>query len=126
MADNAAAIGWGFAIAVLAYVVVLPLSIWTLRTFELGALAYLVALAPMIPVIAGAAIIMRRIEGLDELQRRIQVQALGFSAMVTGLGTFAYSLMERVGLPPLALTWVLPLLIALWGIGIFLAKRKYT
>lgn len=121
--------GWGggraFVVITIAYTVILPLSIWTLREFDLGALGYVVALLPVIPVVAGALVIMHRIDEMDEMQRRIQVQALGFSAMVTGLGTFAYSLMERVGLPPLSLTWVLPIMIALWGVGIFLAKRKY-
>jgi len=119
---------WGgraFIFVTIAYSVILPVSIWTLRAFDLGPLAYGVALLPMIPVIAGAMIIMGRIDRLDELQRRIQVQAVGFAAMVTGLGTFAYSLMERVGLPPLSLTWVLPMLIALWGIGVFIARRRY-
>ncbi len=121
--------GWGggpsFIAVTIAYMILLPLSIWSLREFEFGPFGYVVALLPMIPVIAGAIIIMRRIDGLDEMQRRIQVQALGFAAMVTGLGTFGYSLMERVGLPPLSLTWVLPIMIALWGVGIFIAKRKY-
>lgn len=117
--------GRGFILASIAYAVTLPASIWMLGEFDLGILEYVIALLPMAPVIAGAMIIMRRIDRLDELQRRIQVQALGFAAMVTGLGTFAYSLMERVGLPPLSLTWVLPLLLALWGVGCFLARRKY-
>jgi hypothetical protein len=120
---------WGgraFIVVVIAYAVILPVSIWTLQEFDLGPLDYVIALLPMIPIVAGAMIIMHRIDHLDEMQRRIQLHAIGLAALITGLGTFAYSLMERVGLPPLSLTWVLPILIALWGIGIFIARRRYT
>jgi hypothetical protein len=119
---------WGgraFIVVTIAYAVILPISIWTVQAFDLGALDYVIALLPMIPVIAGAMIIMYRLDHLDELQRRIQLHAIGFAALITGLGTFAYSLMERVGLPPLSLTWVLPILIAFWGVGVFLARARY-
>jgi len=119
---------WGgraFIVVVIAYSVILPASIWTLQAFDLGLFDYVIALLPMIPVIAGAMIIMHRLDRLDEMQRRIQLHAIGLAALITGLGTFAYSLMERVGLPPLSLTWVLPILIALWGVGIFIARRRY-
>jgi len=107
------------------YALILPLSIWLLRTYEFGAAAPAVALLPMLPVVLGVIVMVRMIDALDELQRRIQVQALGFSALVTGLGSFAYGLLERTGLPPLSLTWVLPAMIWLWGIGHFVARRRY-
>ncbi len=114
-----------FIYVAVAYTALLPLSIWLLQGFDLGALSFLVALVPMIPVGAGAVIIMRMVDAMDELERRIQVQAMGFAGLATGLGTFAYSLLERTGLPPLSLTWVLPIMIGLWTVGKIIARRRY-
>jgi len=116
---------WAFIGAAIAYAVTLPLSIVLMREMDFGVLSMGIALLPMIPVIFGVIVLVRMIDALDELERRVQLQALAISGMVTGLGTFAYSLLERTGLPPLSLTWVLPILIALWGVGNFIARRRY-
>ena len=114
-----------FLVAIVAYVILLPCSIWILRLGDFGWVGIAIALVPMVPVVFGAIVIMQMIERLDELERRVHLQALAFAGLVTGLGTFAYSLMERVGLPPLSLTWVLPIMIGLWGVGSRLARAKY-
>lgn len=114
-----------FYLAAVGYVVLLPLSIIALRRFEFGVLAPVIALIPVLPVIWGGFITMKRIEQLDELQRRIQVHALGFAGIMTSLLAFSLGLLERVGTPQLSLVWVLPVMLALWGVGIQIAKWRY-
>lgn len=114
-----------FLAASLAYALVLPISILLLKNIDFGALDFVVALAPVLPVIWGVLAAMGLLESLDELQRQIQTSAMGFAALVTGLATFAYGFLEGIGWPRLELIWVLPMLISLWGVGIWVAGRRY-
>jgi hypothetical protein len=62
---------------------------------------------------------------VDELQRRIQLEAIGLSFAATGILTFAYGFLEDVGFPRLSFIWILPLMVMLWGLGLGLASRRY-
>lgn len=68
---------------------------------------------------------MRYFSRMDELQRRIQLEAFAFSFGVTGIVTFSYGLLVNVGFPPISWVWIFPLMIALWGIGAGVATRRY-
>ena len=68
---------------------------------------------------------MRFFRGLDELQRRIQLEAVAFSFLATCLITLTWAFQQNAGLPRFDVSWVAPLLIALWGIGVGIAKRRY-
>ena len=62
---------------------------------------------------------------MDELGRRIQLEALAFGFGAAGMLTFAYGFLENAGLPKLSYVFVFPLMIALWGIGGAIATRRY-
>jgi hypothetical protein len=62
---------------------------------------------------------------LDELQRRIQIEAFGFSLAATALITFAYGFLEGAGLPHLNWTYILPLMAALWAVGAAIFTFRY-
>jgi hypothetical protein len=68
---------------------------------------------------------MRYFSRMDELQRRIQLEAFAFGFGVTGIVTFSYGLLVYVGFPPISWVWIFPLMIALWGIGAGVATRRY-
>ena len=55
---------------------------------------------------------------LDEVAKRTQMQALGFSMIATALLTFGYGFLEGGGLPHLNFTFVLPLMALMWGLGL--------
>jgi hypothetical protein len=63
---------------------------------------------------------------LDELQRRIQLEALPFGFAGAGILTFSYGFLEGMGFPHLNWIFVWPLMIALWGLGGAIARRKYS
>ena len=85
----------------------------------------LIALSPMIPAAALAWIVLRELRRMDELQRRIQLEALGFSFAGTAILTFSYGFLEGLGYPRLSMFTVWPLLAVLWIVGLVLARRRF-
>jgi hypothetical protein len=63
---------------------------------------------------------------MDELQRRIHLNAVGFGFGATAIITFTYGFLELVGFPAISYIWVLPLMTALWGVGAVVATRRYS
>jgi len=115
-----------FGGAMLAYVVLLPLSIFAYRAVDQDALRAMVAVVPVVPTLLGLAAIMRAVRRMDELERRIHFEAVAFAFAATALLTFTYGLLENVDFPRISLTWILPLMVALWGLGQALARRRYA
>ena len=85
----------------------------------------LLALSPMVPAAAVAWIVLRELRRMDELQRRVQLEALGFSFAGTAILTFSYGFLEGLGYPRLSMFSVWPILAVLWAVGLVLARRRY-
>ena len=85
----------------------------------------LIALSPMIPAAALAWVVLRELRRMDELQRRIQLEALGFSFAGTAILTFSYGFLEGLDYPRLSMFTVWPILAVLWVVGLVLARRRY-
>jgi hypothetical protein len=107
------------------YSVMVPLSMWMLRGHERTALGYGIAFLPIIPSAFAVWAFMRYFRGLDELQRRIQLEAVAFSFLATCLITLTWAFQQNAGLPRFDVSWVAPLLIMLWSLGLAIAKRRY-
>jgi hypothetical protein len=114
-----------FLTSMAGYTVMVPLSIWMLRGHEHTPVGYALAFLPIIPSAFAIWAFMRFFRGLDELQRRIQLEAVAFSFLATCLITLTWAFQQNAGLPRFDVGWVAPLLIALWGIGVGIAKRRY-
>jgi hypothetical protein len=114
-----------FGGAMTVYALVLLATAWVLNRFPDGAWRYAVAVLPVTPVILVLWAVRRSIARMDELQRRIQLEGVVLACVGTGVLTFTYGFLEGVGLPHLNWTWVLPLMFALWGIGVAVARRRY-
>ena len=84
-----------------------------------------IALSPMLPAAAMAWIVLRELRRMDELQRRIQLEALGFAFAGTAILTFSYGFLEGLGYPRQSMFMVWPLLAVLWIVGLVLARRRY-
>ncbi len=85
----------------------------------------LVALSPMLAGVAMPWVILRELRRMDELQMRIQLEALGFAFAGTALLTFSYGFLEGLGYPRLSMFTVWPVMAALWIVGFVLARRRY-
>jgi hypothetical protein len=115
-----------FGISMGSYVVLLIASIMILTNVELPKIAQIaVTLIPVIPTIFVFVAVMRALRDSDELQQKIQLQAVTFSAIATGLITFSYGFLENVGFPPFPTIWVLPIMFLLWGIGVAYFSMRY-
>jgi hypothetical protein len=112
--------------ALLAYGLMLFGSIELLQHVAIARpLRDLIALSPMIPAAAVPWIVLRELRRMDELQRRIQLEALGFAFAGTAVLTFSYGFLEGLGYPRLSMFSVWPLLAVLWIVGLALARRRY-
>ena len=108
-----------------AYTVMVPVSIWLLKGHEHSPLRYLFAVLPVIPSAFAMWAAIRFFRGLDELQRRVQFEGIAFSFLATCLLTLTWGFLQNAGLPQADVIWVAPLLIMLWGLGLGIASRRY-
>jgi hypothetical protein len=114
-----------FGASMAAYTVMVPVSIRLLKGHEHTPLGYTIAFLPIIPSALAMWAFMRMFRDLDELQRRIQFEAVAFSFLATCLITLTWAFQQNAGLPRFDVSWVAPLLILLWGLGLGIAKRRY-
>jgi hypothetical protein len=112
-------------LALLAYMMFLVGSVTVLRGNPDAPWRYVVAVLPVAPIALFLYLVTRRIARLDELQRRIQTEALGFAFGATALITFAYGFLEGVGMPHLNWTYILPAMAALWAVGTAIFTFRY-
>jgi hypothetical protein len=114
-----------FGASMAAYAVILVISVLLVESHPHAAWRIPVALAPVVP--AGFALVafLRYLHDADEMLQRVQLEAIGFSFGATGMLTFAYGFLQNVGFPPLSWIYILPLMIALWGIGSAVASKRY-
>jgi len=115
-----------FTLAVAGYVITILISQSLLNIMEANTLlSYLISVIPVIPVGFGMFAFLSHLRTMDELQRRIQLDAVGFSVVLTSLISFALGMLETAGLPSIGLVWVMPMLIGFWGIGLRFAGKRY-
>jgi hypothetical protein len=113
-----------FVIAMLAYAIAVWLSVSIPSTVD-PALHIPLVLVPLVPAGFAMRAHLRFLSRMDELGRRIQLEALAFGFGAAGMLTFAYGFLEHAGFPQLSYTWVFPLMIVLWGVGGAIATRRY-
>jgi hypothetical protein len=114
-----------FLPAMMAYAVLVIVSVWLIKHQVYPALRIPFAILPVIPALFAMWAAIRYFRGLDELQRRIQFEGLAFSFLATCVIALTWGLLQNAGLPHADVIWVAPLLIFLWGVGACVAKLRY-
>lgn len=84
-----------------------------------------IMLLPTLPVAYALKQSFLAIAEMDELMRRVHLEAALVSGLATGFITFAWGLLEHAGLRPFEAVYVLPMLITFWGLGTKWRKRHY-
>ncbi len=110
--------------AISLYVVALIASIWLLQAFPTSSLRIPIALALMLPALL-PVVIVRHLRRIDELQRQLQLEALGFAFASTAVVTFGYGFLETVGFPHISSFAVWPIMASFWIIGLWFANRRF-
>ena len=114
-----------FGGAMLAYSLLLPLSIVFIKAHPAAPWRVPVAVVPVVPVAIAFRAVLRGVARLDELQRRIHLEALVVAVGSAIVLTFGYGTLQNVGLPSLNLMYITPVLVVLWSAGLVLARRRY-
>ena len=115
-----------FLFSMTAYALILIASIFAIQNIEMAKpLQIIVTLAPAIPVAFVLVAVLRLLKDSDELQQRVNLLAITFSAVMTGLLTFSYGFLENIGFPKLPTFAVFPILFVLWGIGLGYFSSRY-
>jgi len=100
-------------------------SQWLLNQNIGGSYKILVALAPSIPAAIIGLSIASAIAQLDELQRRIQLEAIGIAFGGSVIITLCYALLIQVGVPQVSWMFIPLLMLLLWVIGKLWTMWKY-
>ncbi len=119
------------AIWLFLYVVVLTASgsALLLNPSESEIVNILIGISPVVPVAFILRAIVQILQHSDELQQKIQLLSIGFSAAATALGTFAYGQLElRIGppaYPTIPSFLILPIMVLLWAAGMLYFRWRY-
>ena len=116
--------------ALVLYSLTLFASIWSIRQgIESLPLRGLVAVLPVLPIAWMMHAALRYLREIDELQRRIETEAIGIASLLVALLYFAGGLLQKAKVVDLdagmAMIWVFPLLCAAYGIAKMVLARRY-
>jgi len=115
--------------AMLAYFLVIFAMKWLLHRVDMPALRVALALAPMLPMSAMVRAMVQRIVAGDELERRVELEAVSISATTVGLLSFSYGLLEAAEVSPFGhesmMLMVFPLMMLVYGLAKCWAMRRY-
>lgn len=119
-----------FLPAMIGYVVAVFLSVWLLKRVDAPALRALIALLPVPAIAMAMRAIVRRIRDADELQRRIELEAVSISAALVSLGYLAAGFLQRARIIDVpssaAMIWVFPLVCLTFGVAKIALSRRYS
>ncbi len=112
-----------------AYVLVLFASITLLRHIEAPVLRALVALLPVPPIALALRAIVRYIRDVDEMQQRIELEAVSIATALVSLLYLSGGFLQTarvVDIPAAAaLIWLFPLVCFTYGLAKAVVSRRY-
>jgi len=112
------------------YVVAVFLSVWLLRRVEVPVLRALIALLPVPAIALAMRAIVRRIRDADELQRRIELEAVSVAAGCVSLGYLSAGFLQLAKVIDIAasdaMIWVFPLTCIVFGVAKAALGRRYS
>ena len=115
-----------FFLGLAAYVAILVVSQRVLAGTAHGSwTATFLALAPIIPALFICWVVVQSIRNLDEMQLKLQLEALAVAFAGTALITFSYGFLEGNGLPKISMFAVWPLMSALWFAGVMVVLLRH-
>jgi predicted DCC family thiol-disulfide oxidoreductase YuxK len=116
--------------AMVVYSLTLFASIYLIRRgIESVPLRAVVAVLPVLPIGWVMLAALRYLREVDELQRRIETEAIGAASLLVSLLYFAGGMLQKAEVFDLdagiAMIWVFPLLCATYGIAKMILTRRY-
>ena len=115
--------------AMVAYVLAVLLSAWLLKRVDAPALRALVALMPVPAIALALRAIVRHIRDSDELQRRIELEAVSIATAFVSLSYLAGGFLQAarvIDIPSsAAMIWMFPLVCLTYGAAKLAVLRRY-
>ncbi len=119
-------------LSTLVYVVTVWCVVWLLKHPLLDAdtsVRAVVALLPMLPITYVVRLLLQHVMSGDEMQQRIDLEAIAVAGIVVSLGTLTLSLLMIAGVfhttGRQAMAWVFPALWIAYGFARAWAARRY-
>lgn len=91
-----------------------------------GTPGYIVALLPNLLGAGAVVAFLRYLRQADELQRKIQLESLGWGFGCGALFMIGYQLLERAGLPQLGVSDPLLVMFVCWAVATVVLGRRYS
>ena len=113
-------------LALVAYSIVVQAAIRLIDHDPHAPWRWVAVLAPMVPAAFAARAVVRGLRRMDELQRRIQLEALAFAFAIGSFLTMSIGFLQLVGLPTLSWVFAWPILAVLWAVGAAWAQHRYA
>jgi hypothetical protein len=119
-----------FAPAMLGYMLAVLASVWLLKRVDAPGLRVLVALLPVPPIAMALLAIVRYIRDTDELQRRIELEAVSIATACVSLAYLAVGFVQLarvIDIPAgVAMISVFPLVCGVYGMAKAVVARRYS
>ena len=87
---------------------------------------YWLVLLPLLPLIYTAITIVRSVSDMDEMKRKIHIEAMAFSGLATGFTCFTYLFLRDMGAPEFHAVWAFYIMWAYYWIGLLFSWRRYA
>ena len=91
-----------------------------------GIVGWIVAAIPTVVGLGAMLAYGRYLRQADELQRRIQLQALALGFGVAFFFGFGYRLLEKVGAPAAEISDVSTVMVFFYFVGLWIGRRRYA
>lgn len=112
------------------YAITLFASVWLIkRGIESIPLRAAVALSPVVALVLFMRAALRYLRDIDELQRRIETEAIGIASLLVSLVYFAGGLLEKADVVQVdagvVMIWVFPMLCLVYGFAKMVLTKRY-
>lgn len=114
------------AVSLVMYMVVLSACLQFLKGVSAGPWRIVLALLPLLPLLWAFRAVIQYLARADELQRRVQLEALSIAAGATAFLCLTYGFLEDLaGFPHLSMWWGFVVVDLVWGAAAFFLWRRY-
>ncbi len=113
-----------FGVSIVFYMIVIEVSRRFAGDFSGTARTFLL-LAPVAPAVLVAAVVLRHVRAMDEMQRRIAEQSLAAAGVITVIASVTWGLLEGEILPRPSAWWTLVVFMAGWLVATVFVRRRY-
>lgn len=86
---------------------------------------YWLILFPVIPIIYLVTTTVRAVLEMDEMYRKVHIEAMAFSGLATGFTCISFVFFQIMGAPEFSPGWAFVIMWGFYAIGIFFSWRRY-